>query len=77
MQLVVDRLGQIRAIYAEAIDLAVLGRPAIARASQVEPDELGHWHADLGPVSGPILGPFAHRSDALAAELAWLEAHWL
>jgi hypothetical protein len=77
MQLVVDPSGQIRAIYAEAIDLTVLGRPAIARASQVEPDALGRWYADLRPVSGPILGPFAHRSDALDAELAWLESHWL
>ena len=77
MQLVVDPSGQIRAIYAEMIDLATLGRTAIARASHVEPDAEGRWHADLRPVSGPILGPFNHRSDALDAELAWLEAHWL
>jgi hypothetical protein len=24
-----------------------------------------------------MLGPFQRRSDALAAERAWLEAHWL
>ena len=29
------------------------------------------------PVGGPTLGPFARRSDALAQETAWLEAHWL
>ena len=77
MDLVVDPRGVVRAVYAEAIDLASLGRPTIARASHVEPDADGRWHADLGPVGGPALGPFARRSEALAAEVAWLEAHWL
>ncbi len=54
-----------------------LGRPRIRRASTVEPDRDGRWHADLGPVFGPVLGPFAARSEALDAEVAWLEAHWL
>ena len=49
----------------------------IARASHVEPDPDGRWQADLRPVGGPVLGPFDRRSEALAAELAWLEAHWL
>ena len=35
------------------------------------------WLADLSPVNGPVLGPFDRRSEALAAELAWLEANWL
>ena len=77
MQLVVDARGQVRAVYAEAIDLATLGRQSLARASQVEPDADGRWHADLRPVLGPVLGPFDHRSEALAAEVAWLETHWL
>ena len=77
MQLIVEPTGHIRAIYAEAIDLTTLGCPAILRASHVEPDAAGAWHADLGPVGGPVLGPFAARSEALAAEVAWLEAHWL
>ncbi len=51
--------------------------PRIARASLVEPDGDGRWHADLRPCRGPVLGPFARRSEALAAEGAWLEAHWL
>ena len=29
------------------------------------------------PVGGPVLGPFDRRSEALEAERAWLEAHWL
>jgi len=77
MDLVIDPRGAVRAIYAERIDLHALGRPEIARASHVEPDEHGLWTADLSPVSGPLLGPFASRSLALEAELAWLEAHWL
>jgi hypothetical protein len=77
MHLVVAPDGTARAIYAEAIDLAALGRPVIARASHVEPDAAGRWRADLGPVGGPVLGPFRRRSEALDAEVAWLEAHWL
>ena len=42
-----------------------------------EPDAKGRWTADLGPVGGPVLGPFDLRSHALDAELAWLETNWL
>ena len=38
MHLVIDARGSVRAVYGEEIDLATLGRPAIARASHVEPD---------------------------------------
>ena len=77
MQLVVGPDGLARAIYGEDIDLSALGRPTIARASRVEPDAEGLWRADLSPVGGPVLGPFALRSAALAAEHAWLERNWL
>lgn len=77
MQLVIEPGGAVRCIYSEAIDLAALGSPAIQRASHVEPTPDGLWLADLSPVQGPVLGPLARRSEALAAELAWLEAHWL
>ncbi len=76
MDLVVDPSGRISCIYDEAIDLAALGAMSIVRASHVEPDAAGRWVADLAPVGGPALGPFALRSEALAAERAWLEAHW-
>jgi len=33
------------------------------------------WYSDLLPVGGPVLGPFAARDDALAAEVAWLNEH--
>jgi hypothetical protein len=77
MQLVISPRAMVRCVYAESIDLAPLGRLTIARASHVEPDEQGQWHADLAPVGGPRLGPFERRSEALHAEAAWLEAHWL
>jgi hypothetical protein len=77
MLLVIDPRGSVKAVYSELIDLATIGRPAITRASQVEPDDRGGWLADLGPVGGPVLGPFGRRSEALEAERAWLEANWL
>lgn len=77
MQLVIDPQGNVRAVYDEAIDLSQLGTMSIARGSHVEPDGSGQWYADLSPVSGPRLGPFKLRSDALAAERTWLEANWL
>jgi hypothetical protein len=77
MDLIVGLEGTIRAVYAEAIDLGVLGHLVISRASHVEPDDSGRWLADLMPVAGPVLGPFDLRSEALEAEQAWLEAHWL
>jgi hypothetical protein len=77
MDLIVRPDGTIRAIYAEEIDLCILGHPVIVRASHVEPDAAGRWIADLTPVNGPVLGPFDRRSDALAAEQSWLEANWL
>ena len=77
MDLIVSPDGTIRAVYAGAIDLGVFGHLVISRASHVEPNDSGRWLADLTPVAGPVLGPFRRRSEALEAELAWLEAHWL
>jgi hypothetical protein len=75
MHLHISPVGQIRCIYNEAISLQELGSVSIQRASHVEPDAAGNWLADLSPVAGPVLGPFALRSEALAAEVAWLEQH--
>jgi hypothetical protein len=77
MQIIIAPSGAVRCIYSEAIDLTALGSPTITRASHVEPDRQGRWWADLSPVSGPLLGPYAVRSEALAAEQAWLEANIL
>ncbi|MCA9206474.1 MAG: hypothetical protein KDA59_25650 [Planctomycetales bacterium] len=77
MELLMEATGQVRCVYDELIDLAALGRMTIARGSHVEPMTDGRWTVDLSPVAGPRLGPFAHRSAALAAERDWLRDHWL
>lgn len=77
MQLIVLPTGEIRCLYDEVLDLTELGRPAITRASHIEPDADGQWWADLSPVDGPTLGPFHQRTDARGAEHAWLEDNWL
>ena len=77
MQLLVTPAGDVRCLYDEALDLTPLGRMQIQRGSHVEPDEQGCWFADMSPLDGPLLGPFSKRSDALAAESAWLTSNWL
>lgn len=70
MVVVIDSSGTVTTLYTELFDLAVLGTQNIARASHVETDADGHWFAHI--LNGPTLGPFPRRSDALAAEVAWL-----
>lgn len=77
MILVVQPGGEVRCVYGEAIDFGILGTVSIRRGSHVEPDKDGRWLADLSLVGGPNLGPFARRSEALAAERAWLEENWI
>jgi hypothetical protein len=77
MELVVTPTGQVHCVYDELVDLSALGRLEIIRASHVEPNREGRWLADLTPVGGPMLGPYAKRSEALAAEHTWLLAHWI
>jgi hypothetical protein len=72
MELVVGVDGVARCIYDEALDLRELGKLQITRASHVEPDRDGFWWADMGPVDGPMLGPYCSRSEALMAERGWL-----
>jgi hypothetical protein len=75
MNLLVLPDGTAHCVYGEQIDLSSLGALTITRASHVEPDERGRWWADLSPACGPMLGPFARRSDALTAESCWLDEH--
>jgi hypothetical protein len=66
----------IQAIYSDEGNdlLRECGNVAIRRASHVEPEADG-WHADMGPVGGPKLGPFPTRSQALEAEVLWLKGN--
>ncbi|HEY4261968.1 MAG TPA: hypothetical protein VGM98_17485 [Schlesneria sp.] len=75
MELYIRPSGQIDTLYDELVDLSSLGIVQIARASHVEPDATGQWFAHL--IGGPTLGPFCHRSEALAAEQRWLIDHVL
>ena len=75
MNLRIAPTGDVRCIYGEDIDLARLGQLNIQRASHVESTGTGWWTADLSPVNGPVLGPFPQRSDAIQAELDWLNLY--
>jgi hypothetical protein len=77
MQLIVRSDGALRCVYGEELELHNLGKLTIKRGSHVEPTDAGQWLADMSPVDGPRLGPFARRSEALKAERQWLERHWL
>jgi len=76
MIIVVNPDGTLTMVYTEAVDLSEVGPAQYQRASHVEPSSDG-WEADLSPVEpGLVLGPFTKRSEALAAEAAWLDT-WL
>jgi hypothetical protein len=63
----------VRFVYDDALrGLLALGPARIHRASHVEPTPDGQWTAELGPMNGPVLGPFETRAAALDAERAWL-----
>lgn len=51
-----------------------LGPQRTKRASHVEPEGEA-WTADMSPVGGPKLGPYASRGEALAAEFRYLVEH--
>ena len=69
--------GTLSFIYDDALHgLLALGQPTIRRASHVEPTPDGQWTADLGPMEGPVLGPFATRAAALEAAQVWLVHHF-
>lgn len=71
-EIVIDPDGTTRFIYSDALaPLLEQGAATIRRASHVEPDG-GGWYADMRPSSGPVLGPFRLRQQALDAEVEWL-----
>ncbi len=77
MQILISPDGTARMIYTDDFDAQAIGQASITRASHVEPAPGGGWTADMGPSGGAILGPFATRAAALAAEVAWLEHYRL
>ena len=77
MELIFETSGKGRCVYSDSLPLTRIGKLRIERASHVEPNDKGEWIADLSPVSGPTLGPFSKRTDAIAAEVQWLRENWL
>lgn len=78
MVLTIATTGTVRAVYTEALDLEELGTQHITtHISHVDPDENGRWWVELNPVDGPRLGPFRKKSEAIRAEVAWIEEHVL
>ena len=78
MIITVSPEGQIRMIYTDELcGLLEEGTATIERASNVEPRGT-QWEADMGPSgSAVVLGPFKTRTEALAAEVRWLQEHVL
>ena len=74
MTIMIDEQGTMRFVYSDAL-VELARRGETRRASHVEPCA-GGWTADMGPVGGPVLGPFELHSEAIAAETVWL-ARWL
>lgn len=73
----IDADGTVSFVHDDDLASAFAGDMATTRrASHVEPCGGGGWAADMAPVGGPVLGPFARRDEALAAEREWLDA-WM
>lgn len=65
--------GTVTTIYSDELaPLIAKGRATITRASAVEPAPNGGWTATMN--DGTVLGPYRLRSEALTAEVAYLES---
>lgn len=73
--------GTIRFIYDDSLKwLSSESNIFLKRASHIEAnvnDNKVEWFADLSPVNGPLLGPFASREESIEAEKHWLHKYHL
>ena len=54
---------------------ADIARFLVQKGADVNATADGQWTADMGPMDGPVLGPYRLRGEALAAEVKWLRSH--
>lgn len=78
VRVVIAKDGSSQFVYNDLLaPLAARPGSVTTRASHVEWDKEGNgWTADMRPSGGPVLGPFALRAEALAAERQWLADTW-
>jgi hypothetical protein len=69
----VDANGRLEFVWDDRLaPLRALGEITIRRASHVEPTDDGWWTADMTPLGGQIIGPFALHAAAIDAEREWI-----
>lgn len=76
MKIKINTDGTINLLYTEDICVEELGEvDSIRRLFHVEPTQDNKWTAtvNIGTSKCVILGPFDKRSEALTAEVAWIE----
>lgn len=80
-QIKISPAGKVTQIYEDDDPYQFVGQTTIRRASRVEPTEDGKWEADmslLGDEHKDVkLGPFDFRTQAIAAEIAYINKHHL
>lgn len=68
--------GDVTTLYTETVDLRVLGELEVSRASNIEYDHrLQGWMVVLRDGTA-LPEAYPSREDALAAEVAYIHAHW-
>jgi len=79
VRLYVSKEGKVSFVYdaefAKALGIGP-GTSEVHRASDVEPCG-SEWVADMRRVGGPVIGPYADRDTAIAAEIRWLHSNRL
>jgi len=80
MKIKINTDGTACLLYMEDIPIEELGKvDSIKRLFHVEPTQDNRWTATVGMDTPEcvVLGPFEKRSDALAAEVEWIEENIL
>ena len=68
--------GDVTTLYTETVDLRVLGELEVSRASNIEYDHAAQGWAIVLKDGTILAETYPSREDALAAEVAYIQAHW-